>query len=77
MEALINCICRKVHECLTGLMLQRPIKGVKNSKKLDNEKIQDLYFYNSNNRQVGVKRALCGQQRYPLRTHYDFTNYQR
>ena len=32
MEALIDCICRKVHECLSGLKLQRPMKGGKNSK---------------------------------------------
>ena len=67
METLIDCIFRKVHECVTGLMLQRPMNGGKNSKKWDNKKIQDLFFYDSNDRFVGVKRALYGQQRYPLK----------
>ena len=61
MEALIDCICRKVHECVKGLKLPRPMKRGKNSKKWDNEKIQDLFFYDSDDRFVGVKRATYGQ----------------
>ena len=65
-QTLLDCMCRKVHECLTGLKLPRPMVGGKNSKKWDDPKIQDLHYYDRNDKLVGINRATYGQQNTPF-----------
>ena len=74
--SLMDFMCRKVYECLTGLMLPRPMKGGRNSNKWDNPKIQDLHYYDKNMKLIGIRRATQGQQKYPLKSIHDFWDYE-
>ena len=75
-RSLMDCMCRKVYECLTGLMLPRPMKGGRHSKKWDDPKIQDLHYYDKNMKLIGIRRATQGQQKYPLKSIHDFWDYE-
>ena len=48
----------------------------KNSKKWDDPKIQDFRYYDKNNKLIGIRREIQGQQKYPLKSIHDFWDYE-